>query len=224
MSNTHYKISGNALELANAFGFLFPGEIFLIQALFQSLPEDITVVNLGAGVGTSALAMKEIHPKIDLTTIDISQESPFGGLQNEINAFKNAGMADLIPHQILGNSQYVWSEWNTPLDVLMIDADHSEDGLQRDIDGWLHFVKPGGYVLFHDYDSANWHGITDVIDRNMKTWGWAKVLWVDTLICFRNEIKPVSVSYGVDYAVPGSDVTVKVTGPVTDLKVRKARK
>jgi hypothetical protein len=133
-------------------------------------------------------------------------------------------MTDLIPHQILGNSQHIWAEWDTLLDVLMIDADHSVDGLQRDIDGWLHFVKPGGYVLFHDYDSANWQGITSVIDRNMEKFGWTKVLWVDTLICFRNENKPIRTSSGVDYAVPGSEVTVRVTGPVTDVKVKKARK
>lgn len=38
LMNTHYKIQGKALELCNAFGFLFPGELFLIQAIVESLP------------------------------------------------------------------------------------------------------------------------------------------------------------------------------------------
>jgi predicted O-methyltransferase YrrM len=185
--NTHYKVEGKALALCNAFGFLFPGELFLMQALTQSLPDGAVVVQIGAGVGTGSLGMVEMKPTIKMNTVDISEGGPFGGLENERNAFADTGLP--LPNQILGDSQEVWRDWTEPIDLLFIDGDHSETGLQRDIDGWLKFIKPGGYVLFHDYQSVNWGGVTSVVDRNMIALAhvYKLVLLVDTLISFRYE-------------------------------------
>lgn len=36
------------------------------------------------------------------------------------------------------------------LDFVFIDADHSFDGVRRDIDAWAPKVRPGGYVMGHD--------------------------------------------------------------------------
>lgn len=187
MSNTHYKVHGAALELANAFGFLYPAEVFMIQAIAQSLPEEAAMVCIGVGTGTGSLAMAEIHPKANLFSVDISEGGPFGGLENERIAFSRAGLD--LPHQILGNSQEVWRYWaevgkSEPIDLLFIDGDHAATALQGDIDGWVQFVKPGGYVLFHDYESTIWGDVTRVVDENMKK-GWRFVHKVDTLIVFQ---------------------------------------
>ena len=56
--------------------------------------------------------------------------------------------------------------------------------LQGDIDGWVKYVGPGGYVLYHDYESVNWAGVKRVVDLNMKK-GWRRVMQVDTLIAFQ---------------------------------------
>ena len=191
--NTHYKVPGKALELCNAFGFLFPGELFLIQALVQSLEEnDAVVVNIGAGVGTGSLGMVEMRPSIQAYTVDISAGGPFGGLGNEVNAFHAAGLK--CPLQILGDSQQVWQSWpeishDKLIDLIFIDGDHAAEGLQRDIDGWLQFVKPGGYVLYHDYQSVNWGDVTKIVDLNMNNNpDWHHVLTVDTLIAFRHSL------------------------------------
>lgn len=187
--NTHYKIDSKAMRLANAFGFLFPGEVCLIQAIAQSLPEDAVMVNVGVGVGTGSLAMAEIHPYARIFSVDISKGGPEGGLENEVNAFKEAGFTN-YPVQILGDSALVhesWSEISKDLmiDLLFIDGDHSESALQADIDGWTRFVPVGGYVLFHDYNSEFWQGVSRVVDRNMSGDDWQRVLLVDTLIAFR---------------------------------------
>lgn len=188
--NTHYKIPGHALALCNAFGFLFPGELFFIQALVQSLPEPALAVQLGAGVGTASLGMAEMRPSMMIVTVDISQGGPYGGLENEVNAFRDTGLR--LPVQVLGDSQEVWKDWRKigkgqKIDLLFIDADHSTTGLQRDIDGWLRFLAPGGYVLFHDYNSKAWGDVTQVVDANMDPTRWEKVLLVDTLIAFREK-------------------------------------
>lgn len=181
--NTHYKVHGKALELCNAFGYLWPGELFFLQALARSLPEGSVVVNIGAGAGTSSLGIVEVQPSLKVFTIDISEGGPLGGLENEVNAFRDTGLP--LPTQILGDSHTCWKAWKDKIDLLLIDGDHSEDGLKADMDGWLHFIKPGGYAVFHDYNSTSWNGITHVIDERMSPDVWARVLKVDTLIAFR---------------------------------------
>ena len=37
------------------------------------------------------------------------------------------------------------------IDFLFIDADHSIDGCKRDFSGYGSFIRPGGYIAFHDY-------------------------------------------------------------------------
>ena len=195
--NTHYKVQGKALELANAFGFLFPGEVFLIQAIAQSLKDNAVMVCLGTGVGTGSLAMAEMKPDAKLYSIDISEGGPYGGLENERNAFYAANIHP-YPLQTLGDSTKVHSRWdviskNAKIDFLFIDADHSEEALTKDIDGWALFVRKGGYIAFHDYESVNWHSVTSVVDEKMKD-GWRLVHAVDTLIVFQKVISEVSTN------------------------------
>jgi len=229
MSNTHRKIDGHALRLANSFGFLYCGELFLIQALVQSLQDNAVVVQIGAGVGTGSLGMVEMKPTIQAYTVDISEGGPFGGLENERNAFKDTGLP--CPVQILGNSQECWKDWpkDRPIDLLLIDADHLYPGVMKDIEGWTPLVKIGGYALFHDYESVNWGDVTKAVDITMQYPEWETVLRVDTLKAFRRSqfswetVSPGTLPTGF-HSAPGSDVTVKVTGPVSDVKVRKVRK
>lgn len=41
-------------------------------------------------------------------------------------------------------------EWSRPIDFLIIDASHTDPWVSSDHDFWLPFVKPGGFVAFHD--------------------------------------------------------------------------
>ena len=49
-----------------------------------------------------------------------------------------------------GLSAEVAAGWSRPVDLLFIDGDHSYEGVKRDWDLFVPFVKPFGIVVFHD--------------------------------------------------------------------------
>ena len=65
--------------------------------------------------------------------------------------------------------------WSAPIDLLLIDASHTDPFVAQDCDRWLPFVKPKGVAMFHDYDgapeplSAHWP-VRRAVDRTTETW------------------------------------------------------
>ena len=51
------------------------------------------------------------------------------------------------------------------LDLVFIDADHSEAAVVYDICLWLPKVRPGGILCGHDYGSPKWQGVKAAVDR-----------------------------------------------------------
>lgn len=47
------------------------------------------------------------------------------------------------------------------LDLVFIDADHSEAGVRRDLRDWMPKVRPGGYVTGHDIDWPTVRGVVE---------------------------------------------------------------
>lgn len=181
------RLTQHSLELCYAFGFLYPAEVIAMQTIARALPKEAVVVNIGAGAGTSALAILEARP--DLTsrfwTVDISPSGPYGGLENERNAFDGAGM--VAPNQILGDSKDIGVTWTMgEIDLLFIDGDHSYDGCMGDIVSWIDKIKPGGYVLIHDYDRDVWPEVKRASDDGM-IWFWP-VGNIDTLAIYRKPL------------------------------------
>jgi len=173
-----------ALELVEAFGWLYGWESVALSVFVKGvLPADAKIVNVGSGVGTSGLSMKLGNPKANITTVDISAGGPLGGLENERNAFEKAPGVPL-PTQVLGDSSTIGKTWKGgDLDLVLIDGDHSREGITKDIDAWYPHVKAGGYIGFHDYQALVWADVKNVVDAKMA--GDEKILHVDTLIIFK---------------------------------------
>jgi len=41
-------------------------------------------------------------------------------------------------------------KWNLPIDMLVVDGDHTIEGIKNDWVNFSKFIRPGGYALFHD--------------------------------------------------------------------------
>jgi Methyltransferase domain len=190
----------DAFELALAFGYLSYSEVIGLKAIAQMLPTHASCMNLGAGSGTSALAVCEDRPDIIATfrTIDIAQSNPYGGLDNETNAFNNAGVA--CPVHILGDTVEIAKTWTEPLDYLFIDDDHGETHLRDEIRLWLPFLKPNGIIAFHDYGAPVWGGVKTVIDDLMVPHPLFQPLFLfHTMFAFRRGLIFSKESYAPNY-------------------------
>ena len=51
------------------------------------------------------------------------------------------------------------------LDFVFIDADHTEEGVSADIAMWRPKVKPGGWLMGHDYNERGFPGVVRAVDR-----------------------------------------------------------
>lgn len=173
-----------AAELSGAFGYLHLDEVEALMDVAKLVPENGTMINIGAGAGTSSLAVAEIRSDIHIITVDISKGGPLGGMENEKNAFCNAEMEDQLPEQILGDSKEIGKKWEgDKVDLVFVDGDHSEYGVRGDIEAWVQHIKDGGIIVFHDYSFEIWPRVMMVVDELMS--GYEEILEIDTLKAFR---------------------------------------
>jgi predicted O-methyltransferase YrrM len=56
------------------------------------------------------------------------------------------------------------------LDLVFLDADHSEPGLSADIKAWISKVKPGGYIGGHDFANTNPMANFTGVERAVRSW------------------------------------------------------
>lgn len=148
--------------------YFYPIELPAFKDLVADLPPYPVVVNIGAGGGTSGLAIAETRPDLVLVTIDIQDlSSPFGCLEAERQVMAKAGLThyELGKNwiQICDDSKDVANDWESlsttwlpspMVNMVYVDGDHSYEGCAGDITGWLPWLKPGGLMIVHDYAKA----------------------------------------------------------------------
>lgn len=192
-------------SLRKAFKYFFPNELGLLKSLPALVHHSpCVVVNIGAGAGTSGLAFLESREDLILHTVDIQDtDSPFGCLYAERQVIKAAGYGHLYTaswFQHHTDSKQLATHWTKPVDIVLVDGDHTYDGASGDILGWLPHIRPGGYIAVHDYrkgdiptgpDGFNadgphpmiWEGVDQAVDNWLrpKYNVWARV---ESLIVF----------------------------------------
>jgi len=80
---------------------------------------------------------------------------------------------------LIGLSWEVAEQAPDGLAFCFIDADHGEEGIPRDIKVWPQKMRPGGILVFHDYDV--WKP-TVVVKREVDAWQ-AVARWEDLGSC-----------------------------------------
>jgi Methyltransferase domain len=156
-----------------------------------------SLVEIGVAEGVSALAMREaMNENATLYLIDPFHLSRFPAL-NFVKRTARRAVASCSRGNVVWIDKFSHDAvrtWNAKVDLLMIDGDHSERGVQRDWDEWSRFVMPGGIVIFHDARifEGGWttraYGPVKLVDRFFRkggSSGWEIVDEIHSLVVVR---------------------------------------
>ena len=64
--------------------------------------------------------------------------------------------------------------------LILVDGDHSREGVRRDFELYAPLLEPGGILLFDDYDTSDWPEVKEAVDRilaDAKGWKWLGSEW-----------------------------------------------
>lgn len=155
------NLTSKALNSENIYGM--QEEFDWLRATGKTLPPDAVVVMTGAGPGVLLVSLLECG-RADLwpTVVDIVTTT---WCKKSVER-ATAEQPSLIPQLYCDRTRWIEQDSNDagheysgkPVNLLILDGDHSDRGIRRDMEAWLNHVAPGGFVFFHDYwfDGTPW--------------------------------------------------------------------
>ena len=168
----------NAIELNHQCTYATPDELIWLRGQAGQLPNSANAVMIGAGPGVMAVALLEGNPNIALTVIDkVSTQY----VRVHISQMQ-LPIANVC--YIEDDSADYGNQWHEKLDFLIVDGDHTYEGVKRDLDAWLPHMKPNSLVFLHDYDAdgtcfagvERYPGVKQAIEECSAHWEeWARV-------------------------------------------------
>ncbi len=148
-------------------GMMPPEQMLALYRLAVSWPGDGDIVELGAWTGlttcylaAAAKARGGGHVYAVDTFVGTKEGSEsyaavarYGGSTWATfrKRVRTAGLADRVTALVGDTVEQAAAYPGRPIRFLLIDADHSYEGVCRDYHAWLPHVAPGGLIVFHDY-------------------------------------------------------------------------
>lgn len=128
-----------------------PEEILEIKRIARKLSAKDTSVMIGCGPAVFGLALVEdLKTPTSLWIVD-KVANTFDYAERHFDGARLfPGVMDRI-HFVEGDSPTIGQDWQSPIKFLLVDGDHSYEGVKADITAWLPHVPRKGLVWFHDY-------------------------------------------------------------------------
>lgn len=150
-SKNHFQFPGIPTHLSN-------DEKLLLYNLSTSLPENACIVEIGSYLGASTYCLASGVTSYGGKVYAIDTWTNIGMSEGERNTFDKfqSNIAPLreVVIPLKGFSKAHAISFDKQIDLLFIDGDHSYEGVKTDLELWLPKVKPGGWVVMHDFGWA----------------------------------------------------------------------
>lgn len=123
----------------------------------DGVDSDAVIVEIGCDLGGSLYAWRQVRDNvIGVTLVDNSYET--GGTPGQFNPHGatviRGDSHDKQTHDLVigaATAAHVSPRrWSAPIDVLVLDGDHSVAGIWQDLADYAPHVRPGGIILLHD--------------------------------------------------------------------------
>ncbi len=160
-------------ELVSTDGNVSPLELIIIASLVRKINSKLSF-EIGTFDGRTTLNMAlNQAPSTEVVTLDLPS-SDLEQVAKPLDEFdkkyilKNASGSRFAKRespariiQLYGDSaKFDFSNYKNKVDFMFIDGSHSYDFTINDSHIALSLVRPGGIVIWHDYDTPYWHGVT----------------------------------------------------------------
>ena len=174
------EISVKILEPDAKDGNVSLGELVIISQLVK-LRNPLKIFEIGTFDGRTTLNMAlNSSPNTEIFTLDLPpRKSDFptevglplaGGDKKFIGKvetgfrFKGKEASKKIK-QLLGDSaKFDFSPFYNSMDFVFVDGSHAYEYVLKDSESALKMIKPGGVILFHDYNTS-WPGVTKALNE-----------------------------------------------------------
>lgn len=144
--------------------------------LLEKIPKNITIAELGVFKGEFSEIIKNIASPSLLYLVDIFEGTCCSGDKdgkNIINYNMNRSYEDIKNKYkeqnvvIIKNTteNFLLSLNDESLDAVYIDADHSYEGVKKDLELSRKKVKKGGFIMGHDYTNVFFPGVVKAVDE-----------------------------------------------------------
>ena len=167
-------------ELGTLAGYLHPLEGRFLYWLAGKVPPGGLALEVGSFKGrSSAYLASGLGEAARLACVDTwwNDAMPYDAPSDVMPEFiqNTARFSNCIePHR--GISSEVAASWTRPIDLIFIAVDHSYEGCSGDLMAWMPFVRPGGWVTFHDSGEAGVaRAISEFLPRSH--WGLESCAW-----------------------------------------------
>ncbi len=164
-------------------GYIYEEEVVLLQQEAAKVPENGVIVEVGSFKGKSTVSLAGASKQsVVVYAVDTWDNRAMGTSEKPGDIFPEflANVKEfggrIVP--LRGESQEIGKRWNghvvfNRIDLLFIDADHSEPAVYADLTTWIPFVKVGGTLLMHDYTENC--GVRPAFEKYFKKNGIQKI-------------------------------------------------
>jgi len=135
--------------LAQVDGYLFPQEAVFLYWLARLGPGTGSIVEIGSFRGRSTLCLAAGVRGLRETRIlavDPHVYRTEKELRENLLHFDMAGVVDLVALPSVEAAR----EWRGRARIVFVDGNHEKASVEADVNAWLPFLEPGGFLLLHD--------------------------------------------------------------------------
>ena len=133
---------------------LWVEEQVLLAEHAATVPSGGTIVEIGTAQGGSALILHQAAAGRGVRIVSCDRV-----LSSEARLRLRETAVQLLDLPSTQGAVYWRSHGGQPIDLLFIDGSHSLQEVVDDINAWVPLLRPGGTVLFHDYDVPDRGGL-----------------------------------------------------------------
>ncbi len=130
---------------------IHPDSVRFVIEKGQPLQSEPTILELGVCHGRTfaALTILAMHNNGNCYGID------HFGLEGSPTEIEENMKSRNLDHWTLIVSDTKTARWNKPIDLLVVDAGHDPANVIPDVEKYVPFVVPNGYVFFDDYEQED---------------------------------------------------------------------